>query len=132
MAKNKRRGPGKGLVGGRYKPLTDEQVKQIHEASLTILKRTGVQVEGPEQLRLFEEAGAEIDGDRVRLSQSFVEDALDKAPSRVVLAGRDPKHDLILKGARKILEEHKVPPLSEGTEEMIAEVLAERAGDKKR
>ena len=100
MAKKKRRGPDKGLVGGQYKPLTDEQVKQIHQASLAILKRTGVQVEGPEQLRLFEEAGAEVDGDRVRLSQSFVEDALDKAPSRVVLAGRDPKNDLILEGAR--------------------------------
>ncbi|MBU0704174.1 MAG: trimethylamine methyltransferase family protein [Chloroflexi bacterium] len=34
--------------------------------------------------------------------------------------------------ARKILEEHKVPPLSEETEMVIAEVLAERAEDKKR
>jgi len=96
----KHKGPGKGLIGGQYKPLTDEQVKQIHEASLAILARTGVQVEGQESLRLFEEAGADVDGDRVRLSQSLVEDALDKAPSRVVLAGRDPKNDLILEGAR--------------------------------
>jgi len=96
----KHRGPGKGLVGGQYKPLTGEQVKQIHVASLAILKRTGVQVERPEALRLFTEAGAEVDGDRVRLSQSFVEDAVDKAPSRVVLAGRNPDNDLILEGAR--------------------------------
>lgn len=99
MAK-KNRGPGKGLVGGQYKPLTDEQVKQIHTASLEMLAHTGIQVEEPEALRLFEEAGADVDGNRVRLSQALIEDALDKAPSRVVLAGRDPDNDLILEGAR--------------------------------
>ena len=99
MAK-KYRGPGKGLVGGRYKPLTDDQVKQIHEASLAILARIGVQVEEPEALRHFQEVGADVDDNRVRLSRTLVEDAVDKAPSRVVLAGRDPKDDLILEGAR--------------------------------
>ena len=99
MAK-KHRGPGKGLIGGRYKPLTDEQVRQIHEASLAILERTGVQVEEPEALRLFTEAGTDVDGNRVRLPQSLIEDTLDKAPSRVVLAGRNPDNDLILEGAR--------------------------------
>ena len=99
MAK-KHRGPGKGWVGGQYKPLTDKQVKQIHEASLAILARTGVQVEESEALRLFEEAGADVDDNRVRLSRTLVEDAVDKAPSRVLLAGRDPEDDLILEGAR--------------------------------
>lgn len=92
--------PNKGLPGGRYKTLTYEQVKQIHAASLAILARTGVQVEEPDALRLFRNAGADVNGDRVRLSQSIIEDALDKAPSRIVLAGRDPKDDLILEGAR--------------------------------
>ena len=92
--------PSKGLIGGQYKPLTDKQVKQIHAASLAILARTGVQVEEPDALRLFREAGADVDGNRVRLPQPLVEDALDKAPSRIVLAGRDPKDDLILEGAR--------------------------------
>ena len=88
------------MIGGRYKPLTDDQVKQIHEASLAILTRTGVQVEEPEALRQFQEVGADVDDNRVRLSRSLVEDAVDKAPSRVVLAGRDPEDDLILEGAR--------------------------------
>jgi trimethylamine--corrinoid protein Co-methyltransferase len=99
MAK-KRQEPGKGLVGGQYKPLTDGQVKQIHEASLAILARIGVQVEEPEALQLFKESGAVVEDSRVRLSQSLVEDALDKAPSRVRLAGRDPENDLILEDAR--------------------------------
>ena len=36
--------PPKGLSGGRYRPLTEKQVHQIHQASLTILERTGAQI----------------------------------------------------------------------------------------
>jgi trimethylamine--corrinoid protein Co-methyltransferase len=96
----KSKGPGKGLTGGQYKPLTDQQVRQIHEASLAILEQTGVQTEGSETLRLFEEAGARVEGNRVWLSPALIEDAVDRAPSRVVLAGRDPDNDLILEGSR--------------------------------
>jgi trimethylamine--corrinoid protein Co-methyltransferase len=94
------KGVGKGWRGGQYKPLTEEQVRRIHEASLAILEKTGVEVEEPEALRLFQEAGAQVDGDRVYLSRSMVEDGIDRAPSRVVLAGRDPQHDLVLEDSR--------------------------------
>ena len=98
----KRRGTIKGLMGGQYRPLTDDLVHRIHEAALSILERTGVHVEEPEALRLFQEAGATVDLDRsrVRLPRSLVEDAVDWAPSRVVLAGRDPAWDLELEDAR--------------------------------
>ena len=43
-------GTGKGYIGGQYKPLTDQDVEQIHQASLTILERTGIQVEEPDTL----------------------------------------------------------------------------------
>jgi trimethylamine--corrinoid protein Co-methyltransferase len=101
MAK-RNRGPAMGLVGGQYRPLTDDQIERIHCAALSILERTGVLVEEPEALRLFGEAGAVVDQDasRVRLPPALVEDAVDWAPSRVVLAGRDPKWDLELEGAR--------------------------------
>jgi trimethylamine---corrinoid protein Co-methyltransferase len=94
------KGPEKGLTGGQYKPLTDEQIQQIHEASLTILESVGVQVEEPQALALFEEAGADVEENRVRIPRSLVEEGIERAPSRIVLAGRDPKHDLILEGAR--------------------------------
>ncbi len=101
MAK-KQRNPIKGLTGGQYKPLTDDQVRRIHEAALTILERTGVQVEELEAQQLFEAAGAVVDREslRVRIPRALIEDAVDWAPSRVVLAGRDPKWDLELEGAR--------------------------------
>jgi trimethylamine--corrinoid protein Co-methyltransferase len=98
----KRGSPVKGLIGGQYKPLSNDQVQQIHTAALSILERTGVQVEEPEALQLFREAGARIDeaASRVRIPQSLVEDAINWAPSKVLLAGRDPKWDLELEGAK--------------------------------
>lgn len=90
----------KGLPGGQYKPLTEEQVQKIHHASLTILEKTGVQIEEKEALRLFKEAGADITGSRVRIPAVLIEDCLKKARSRVILAGRDPENDLILEGSR--------------------------------
>jgi trimethylamine--corrinoid protein Co-methyltransferase len=92
--------PGKGLVGGQYKPLSNKQVQRIHEASLEVLARTGVHVDEPQALAIFEEAGADVKEHRVRIPRSLVEDAIDKAPSRVVLAGRDPEQDLFLEDAR--------------------------------
>jgi len=49
----------KGLSGGQYQPLSKEQIKTIHEASLTILEKTGVTYEsGIEQtLEILEQAG---------------------------------------------------------------------------
>jgi trimethylamine--corrinoid protein Co-methyltransferase len=90
----------KGTIGGQYKPLSDEDVRRIHEASLAILARTGVQVDAPDVLLLFKEAGADVQDNRVRLSQVQIEAAVSQAPSSVLLAGRDPENDLILEGAR--------------------------------
>ncbi len=92
--------PRKGLVGGQYRPLTKDDIDRIHEASLTVLERTGVEVEHTEALDLFRAAGANVEGNRVRLPRSLVEDAIDTAPSTVVLAGRHPNQDLILEDAR--------------------------------
>jgi trimethylamine:corrinoid methyltransferase-like protein len=47
--------------------LTDGEALCIHRVSLAILERTGVQVEEPETLRLFEDAGADVADNRVRL-----------------------------------------------------------------
>lgn len=93
--------PG-GLQGGRYRPLTDEDVRHIHEASLSVLERTGIEVAPSECRDVFREAGARVvnDRNRVFIPRSMVEDALASARSEVVLCGRDPEHDLVLGGSR--------------------------------
>jgi trimethylamine--corrinoid protein Co-methyltransferase len=92
--------PKKGLQGGQYRPLSDKQVQEIHAAALHILQHTGVQVDNPEALELFVSAGAQVEGSRVRLTPAIIEDAIDRAPSEFVLAGRDPDNDLELGGKR--------------------------------
>jgi trimethylamine--corrinoid protein Co-methyltransferase len=92
--------PEKGLEGGQYKPLTEAQVEKIHEASLSILAKTGVDVESPEARARFRDAGAAVEGSRVRFSTSLIERAVEFAPKQVLLAGRDASHDLSLEGRR--------------------------------
>ena len=89
-----------GLVGGRYQPLTGEQLVRIHDASLAVLERTGLQVENEQALALYRQGGARVDGNRVYITPAMVETALAEVPSRVLLAGRDPAQDVVLEGKR--------------------------------
>ena len=91
-----------GLMGGQYKPLEDEDVRRISEASFELLERVGIEVQPSECRDIFRKAGARIDADRNRvyIPRSLVEDALTTAQNEVFLAGRDPKHDMILGGTR--------------------------------
>lgn len=82
--------------------LTEDEVDQIHSGTLTLLDRTGIFVEEEKALDRFERGGARVDRNTkmVRIPPYLVEDAIRSAPSRVVLAGQDPRHDLILEGRR--------------------------------
>jgi trimethylamine--corrinoid protein Co-methyltransferase len=51
----------RGLSGGQYKPLSDEDINKIHATSLRVFSEIGVQVNFPEALELFRKAGATID-----------------------------------------------------------------------
>jgi trimethylamine--corrinoid protein Co-methyltransferase len=91
-----------GLPGGQYKPLSDEDVRRISEASFELLERVGIEVFPSECRDIFQEAGAKVDSSRNRvfIPRSLVEDALSTAQNEVFLAGRDPKHDMVLGGTR--------------------------------
>jgi trimethylamine--corrinoid protein Co-methyltransferase len=67
---------------------------------LNVLEHTGVHVEHEESLDLYRQGGARVDDKRVYISAAMVEEALEKAPSRVLLAGRDPGQDVVLEGKR--------------------------------
>lgn len=64
---------------------------RIHQASLKILRETGVQVFHQEGRRLLQEAGAHVQDELVKLSPSLVEQALASAPSafNLYLRGSD-------------------------------------------
>jgi len=86
----------------RFRPtlrtLSDEQVQQIHLATLEVLERTGVQITHPRAKEILAGAGARVQGDRVRIPSWMVEDALRKAPHRVVLGTRGGQRTVLLEG----------------------------------
>lgn len=89
------------IRGGQFQPLSQGDIIKIHNASVEVLERAGVKCPNPELLNRLRDAGAYIKGgDRVCFSRWLVENALFKAPSRISLCGRDPRHDLILEGTR--------------------------------
>ena len=74
--------------------LSDNEVEQIHEASLRILKETGIRVLSEKVRNLLAENGAEIDGESVKIPKPMVEEAVRRAPREITLGARDPKCDL--------------------------------------
>jgi len=74
----------------QFRKLSNDQLAQIHNASLEILDRTGVCLYEEEALNLLKKAGVKVeDGNRVRIPPGLVEWALSIAPKRVVLCDRN-------------------------------------------
>ena len=86
--------------------MTDEQVKQIHRASIEILKDPGLVSYNREAAETFDANGASVSkidsSDHpcwlVKIPEKMVMDAVDSAPKTVKLGARHPDNALILKG----------------------------------
>ncbi len=73
----------------RMRMLGRRQCAAIHDASLEILRRTGVRIYHPEALQLLRQSDAQItDGNRVCFPSGLVEWALRQVPSRLALCRR--------------------------------------------
>ena len=91
-----------GLAGGSYRPLRDGDVARIVEAAKEVLARTGIEVAASPCREVFRAAGCRIDEDRNRvfIDAKLIEASLKTASREVLLAGRQPRHDLLLGGQR--------------------------------
>jgi trimethylamine---corrinoid protein Co-methyltransferase len=78
--------------------LTLPQIEKIHQASLDILEQTGVMVRNASVLERLKQAGASIDGERVRLKPQFVERALATAPQSIPIYSRGGETAMCLEG----------------------------------
>ena len=72
----------------RLQVINETQIEQLHMATLEVLERTGIKLTHPKAIDLLADAGASISGDRVRIPAALVEDAIRKAPKRLVLGKR--------------------------------------------
>ncbi|NDJ78690.1 MAG: trimethylamine methyltransferase [Chloroflexi bacterium] len=68
--------------------LSDEQIQAIHIATLEILEKIGVEFDDPHGKSLLLDAGAWESGDRVKIPEKLVNDAIQNAPSRIPMYTR--------------------------------------------
>ena len=86
---------GPGMPGGRYRPLTRSDEKQIHQTILDVLENIGMGDPIPIVKEHALERGCFInDHGRLCFPRAFIEDAISSAPKNARLFGRDPKHDI--------------------------------------
>ena len=75
-----------------------EDSEKIHQATLQILESVGVEVRNyPQALELFADAGARVEGNRVRIEPQVVEKALASAPRSWLVHSRGRAQTLDLK-----------------------------------
>jgi trimethylamine--corrinoid protein Co-methyltransferase len=88
--------------GLQTRVFTDEELREIHLATLEVLEKTGVFVEDEQAREVLDGGGAWIDPASriVRFPPYLVEEALRWAPAKFVAAGRIPQSDVILEGNR--------------------------------
>ena len=89
----------------RLEILPPDAIERIHEGTLTVLERVGIEVRSTEMVARLERAGATVDtgARRVRFPRSVVEGTLALPPHDLLFAGRDPACDLILDGSNGYL-----------------------------
>ncbi len=92
---------GPGLLGGRFKPLSETDVLRIHRAALEVLDRIGLSDATPSCVEVVTAAGGRLGDDgRLRFPPALVEDVLARTCRRFVLYGQKPGRELELGGRR--------------------------------
>jgi len=92
-----------GLTGGRYRPLTDHDIKRIYDTALDVLENIGIGDPIPEILRYALPGGCTLDSkNRLRFPRALVEDLIKVSARGYVLYAPNPKHDLQV-GSEKVL-----------------------------
>src|SRR5512135_2016758 len=86
----------------QYRLLTDEQIREIHFASLDILETVGVRVNHDEAVEMLRAAGCRVKpGNVVQMPGWLVEESIRTAPSRITIYNRLGEEAMRLEG-RKI------------------------------
>ena len=80
-------------------PLSEEQLEQIHDISLQIVEELGVEVLGEQALKLFRDAGAEVDSRGiVRMDRSLLLETIAQSPEDFTLTPRNPDNAIACGG----------------------------------
>ena len=82
--------------------LSDDQVEVIHDASMDVVEEVGVEFRCDDALALWRDAGAAVDGARVRLDREHLMALVGTAPSSYTMVARDPTHTVTVGDGKTI------------------------------
>ena len=110
------------IKSAQFRQVSDDQLQEIHNASLEVLERTGVRLHLQEAVDMLKKAGAHVsEGNRVRIPPYLVEKALSTAPKRVMLCDRDGNRVMPLEGRKSFF----------GTGSDCLNILDHRTGERR-
>jgi len=80
----------------QFQVLSTRDIARINDAALEVMEETGVRFPSSKALDVLEEAGCSVDRETMvaKLPSELVIKTMRQAPTRFLLAGRDPKDDL--------------------------------------
>ena len=82
--------------------MTPEQVHRVHTETINLLKDKGIEFRDDESIRFWREAGAAVDGYRVRIDEDLLRHLLSSAPETYRMAARNPDRSVALGGRKQI------------------------------
>jgi len=90
------------LSGCGLNLFTKDELDQIHYGTLEVLEEAGMLVFSDEAQEIYYSYGCNVDKKTnvVKMPPYIVEEAIRTAPSKILLAGRNPKNDIVLEGTR--------------------------------
>ncbi len=80
----------------RIQSLSSEDLNRIHDASMEILKETGIAFKEPHALTLFKNRGFKVENNIVFFDEQQIQTAIGHAPSRFILHARNPEHNVAI------------------------------------
>ena len=82
--------------------LSDHDIQQIHNASMSLLTKVGVEFPLAPALSAFQKHGVRTDGSRVYLTEDQVMKALEAAPKQFVIHARNPDRNVQVGNGRSV------------------------------
>lgn len=77
-----------------YDIISAQTVEKVHQTSLGILERTGIEFRDEVALEQWREAGAEVEGSLVKIPRDLLMEMVAKAPSKYIQHARNPKRSV--------------------------------------
>ena len=74
--------------------LTDQDIEQIHQTSMRLLEKVGVEFPYEEALETFRQHGVRTEGSRVYLTEDQIMNALKTAPAQFTIHARNPERNV--------------------------------------